>query len=174
MAGPSGFVQRFKGKVDFPSGGIWIGGASVGAAASDLNVNTGWGTVFTSTSSTAPVAATRSGGLDILAPTPLTGGSIYRLPTPAAGVTKIIEISTINGSTIVFLTASTAGTILFTGVGSSGSTALFGGAGGSTLSNTVKSTQGCQIELIGVSTVAWLFNGVTPSTVGALTFSTST
>lgn len=176
MAGPSGFVKRFKGKVAFPVGGIWVGGVSIADSAADLNTSLGWGTVAVSTISTAAVqlSAARAGGLDVIAPGANTGGAIYRLPPPVPGVVKLIDYSTINGSTILFLTVSTAGAVTIAGVGSTGSTASFAGTGGSTLSNTIKSTQSCQIEMIGQSTAIWLFNGVVPSTTGHLTFSTST
>lgn len=173
----NGFVQRFKGKVNLAPGGLWVAGTQCNATGADLNVNSGWGTVNTSTSSTAaPVQLTtaRVGGIDILAPVALTGGSIYRLPPPIPGATKLISYSTINGSTIIFVTASTAGAVVFSGVGSTGSTASFAGTGGTTLSNTFKSTQGCQVELMGISTAAWLVTGVLPTTVGHLTWSTST
>ncbi len=91
MAGPSGFVKRFKGKVAFPVGGIWVGGVSIADSAADLNTSVGWGTVQTSTGSSVAVqlSASRVGGLDIIAPTASTagGGAIYRLPAPVAGVT---------------------------------------------------------------------------------------
>ncbi len=178
MAGPSGFVKRFKGKVAFPVGGIWVGGVSIADSAADLNTSVGWGTVQTSTGSSVAVqlSTSRVGGLDVIAPTASTagGGAIYRLPPPVPGVVKLIDYSTINGSTILFLTVSTAGAVTIAGVGSTGSTASFAGTGGSTLSNTIKSTQSCQIEMIGQTTAIWLFNGIVPSTTGHLTFSTST
>lgn len=173
----NGFVQRFKGKINLAAGGLWVAGSQCNASGADLNVNLGWGTVQTTTSSTAaPVQLTTSrvGGIDVFAPVPLTGGSIMRLPPPIGGVSKVVQFSTINGSTIMFLTASTAGAVVFGGVGSTGSTAGFGGTGGTTLSNTVKTTQSGQIELMGLSTAAWLVVGVLPSTVGAFTWSTST
>lgn len=168
----SGFVQRWKGKVNAAQ--LWLAGTQITASGADINTLAGGATVTTSTSAAAPVTLTRNAGLDILAPVALTGGSIYRLPAPAAGVTKTLQYSTINGSTIVFITLSTAGAITLSGVGSTGSTAAFGGSGGSTLTNTIKSTQSCTIELMGISTSQWLFSGILPSTVGALTFSTST
>lgn len=179
MAGPSGFVQRFKGKVAFPAGGIFIGDVQMTPSGTDLNVNAGWGTVQTSTG-TSPTAIQlstgRAAGLDIIAPVASTaaGGTVYRMPPPFAGAVKVLQYSTLNGSSICFITLSTAGTVTVTGIGTTASTASFAGSGGSSLSNTIKSTQGCQIELIGVSSVAWLFTGVIPSTSGPLTFSTST
>lgn len=175
MAGPTGFVQRFKGKVAFALGGIWIAGTKVSVAAADLNSVSGSGTATTSTSSTAaPVSLTGAAGVANLAPVALTGGSIYRLPTPVVGGEKVINYSTINGSTVVFISASTDGTIVFGNVGSTGSTAAPGGSGGSTLSNTIKSTQSCTISLVGLSTTTWLFKCVAASTSAPLTWSTST
>lgn len=176
-AGPSGFVQRYKGRIAVPVGGLSVGGTQINASGPDMNVLTGWGTAPTSTSSTAgPVqlSTTRTNGVDILAPVANTGGSIYRLPPPFVGATKLIVYSTINGSTILFVSASTAGAVTYSGIGSTGSTASFAGSGGSTLSNTFKSTQSCQVELIGISTAAWLVTGVIPSTSGHLVWSTST
>jgi len=174
----TGFVQRWKGKVNAAQ--LWLGGVQINAAGADLNVNIGWGTVQTTTSSTGSTAnmvslsTSRVGGLDIFAPTANTGGSLLKLPAPVAGVGKLVQLSTINGSTIMFLLASTAGAVTFQGVGSTGSTASFFGTGGSTLSFAMKTTQSCQIELMGQSSVAWMMTGLVPSTVGHLTFSTST
>ena len=178
----TGFVQRYKGKiaaaqVRVPVGGLMIADVAVNAAGADLNGLIGWSSAPTSTSSTAaPVqlSTTRVNGIDTLAPVALTGGSIYRLPAPTVGAEKIIVYSTINGSTVIFLSASTAGAVVYAGVGSTGSTASFFGSGGSTISNTLKSTQSCQITMFGLSTTQWLITAVAPSTVGALTFSTST
>ena len=173
----TGFVQRYKGKVALAAGGLSIAGTQVNASGADLNVNTGWATAPLSTSSTAAptqLSTARTSGVEQLWPTALTGGSIYRLPPPTVGAVKLLNYSTINGSTILWVTTSTAGAVVLQGVGSTGSTASFAGSGGSTISNTIKSTQSCQIELVGVSTSAWLFTGVVPSTSGHLTFSTST
>lgn len=172
----TGFVQRYKGKIALASGGMSIAGTQVNASGADFNVNTGWGTVpVTTTSTTAlQLSSGRTAGAEVLAPTANVGGAIFRLPVPYAGAIKLIYYSTLNGSTIFLLTASTAGAVTFAGVGSTGSTASFAGTGGSTLSNTLKSTQSCQIELMGISTTQWLFTGVVPSTTGHLTFSTST
>ena len=182
MTGPSGFTDRYKGRVAVaeswtPVGGTYIGGVQVNTSGADANTSVGWGTVPLSTSSTAgPVqlAAGRAGGVDLIWPVANSGGSIYRLPTPFAGANKVINYSTINGSTVFFLTVSTAGAVTILGIGSTGSTASFAGTGGSTLSNTIKSTCSCTISMVGLSTIAWLFESVVPSTTGHLTFSTST
>jgi hypothetical protein len=160
MAGPSGFVQRFKGKVAFPTGGIWIGGTQVTTSGADLNTQKNWGTVTTSTANTGTVQA---GGVTAIAP---TSDGIWNLPTPVAGETSVITYSTYNGALLLFLKAST-GVVTITGLYS---TAI----AGSSLTNTIKSTVSCQIELIGLSSVQYLFNGVYPSTDGHLTFSTTT
>lgn len=173
----NGVMQRFKGRVSFPVGGLSIAGVAVNASAADFNTAIGWGSVGLSTTSTAaPVqlSSGRAAGVDLLEPVALTGGSIYRLPPPFAGAQKVIAYSTLNGSTVLFVTASTAGAVVFKGVGSTGSTATFAGASGSTLSNTFKSTQSVTVELLGLSTSQWLFNGCIPSTGGVLTWSTST
>jgi hypothetical protein len=163
MAGPSGFVQRFKGKVAFPVGGIWIGDFQVTGTAADLNVNLGWGTVtqIGANGSTIP----NSGVSQVTS----TAVAVYNLANPVAGVSKVIDITA--ASTAVLIKASTAA-----GVTIQGGSSL---NGGSTLSFVIKSTGATalvatQIELVGLSSLQYLFMGVYPSTLGHLTFSTST
>jgi hypothetical protein len=177
----TGFVDRYKGKTAQPIGGMFIGGVQVNTTGPDCNTSVGWGTAPLSTSSTTnspnaiQLSTTRTGGVDLLWPGANGGGgSIYRMPPPFAGANKVISYSTINGSTVLFLTLSTAGSVTLQGVGSTGSTASFAGTGGSTLTNTIKSTVSCLITLVGISTAAWLFESVVPSTTGHLTFSTTT
>lgn len=170
----TGFVDRYKGKIAVPVGGTYIGGIQVNTSGPDANTAVGWGTFPASTISTAAVqlGSSRAAGPEKFAPA--SGGSpIFRLPTPFAGANKMLYYSTENGSTQILITTSTAGAVTLAGVGSTGSTAVIG-TGGSTLSNTMKSTISCQIVLLGVSSVQWLFESVAPSTTGHLAFSTST
>lgn len=174
----TGFVQRFKGKIALAQGGMSIGGSQVSVAATDLNANNGAGTVFTSTgaasTATAYIPTTISTGFGLKRLQPGSTQPLFRLPAPSQGGGFVtIAYSTVNGSTGLILTLSTDGSVTLQGVGSTGSTASFAGSGGSTLTNTIKSTQSHLIELQSLSTVAWQFLGVTPSTVGPLTFSTS-
>ena len=158
----TGFVQRYKGKVDFPAGGIYIGGVQVGASGVDLNSITGWGTVdVIAANGTIP-----NGGLNTFTSTALAAG-IYNLAAPVPGHTVVISAST--ASTAWMIKTSTG---VVTIQGTQGA-----GLGGSSLTNTIKSTTSLvatQIELIGLSTSAWLFNGVYPSTLSHLLFSTTT
>jgi hypothetical protein len=170
MPAGSGFVERFKGK--FVSNTMMANGQFVTAA--DQGAQSGWGTAPASTVG-GDTTLTHLAGVDQIAPAAVSGGAIFRLPKPAQpGFNKIVTYSTVNGSTVFFLTASTLGTVTFAGVGSSGSTASFFGTGGNTLSNTLKSTQSCQIEMVSISTAGWLITGIAPTTTGHLTFSTST
>ncbi len=171
MAGPSGFVQRFKGRVAFPAGGIWIGGSQLTASSADLNTAAGFGTAQTSTSTSIALTA---GGIKNLSPAALSGGTIYPLADPVLGRELILNYSTVNGSTVVWVKLSTTNLPFFAGIGSTGSTASFFGSGGSSISNVLKSTQGVTVRMVGISTSQWLVLGVSPSTVGALVFSTTT
>jgi hypothetical protein len=173
----TGFVDRYKGKVAQPIGGMFVGGIQVLATGPDMNTCVGTGTVFTSTGSASTIAFTPtvvSSGFGLKQLNPTSTQPIFRLPPPAfpGGWTTIVY-STINGSTGLILTFSTDGSVTLVGVGSTGSTASFAGSGGSTLSNTLKSTQSHQIELQSISSAKWLFAGVVPSTVSPLVFSTS-
>lgn len=175
----TGFVDRLKGKITMPVGGQYIAGVQVNTTGADANTAAGAGTVYTSTGlgqtniPFSTVVISSGFGLKQLFPT--SSQPIFRLPKPVSpGGWVTINFSTINGSTGIIFTVSTDGSVVFSGVGSTGSTASFAGSGGSTLSNCIKSTQSHQFELQAVSTTTWLFAGVLPSTVGALTFSTST
>lgn len=159
----TGFVQRYKGKIDFAAGGLWIAGVQIGAAGADLNVNTGWGTVdVIAANGTIP-----NSGLNLITSTALASG-IYNLAAPVPGHTVVISAST--ASTAWMIKTST-GVVTIQGTQGAGS------LGGSSLTNTIKSTSSLvatQIEMIGLSTSAWLFNGVYPSTLAHLLFSTTT
>jgi hypothetical protein len=164
----TGFTDRFKGKIACPIGGVYVGGVQVNASGPDSNTSVGWGSVPVSTLSTGTItmSTTRAAGMDVF--NPASGASpIFQLPTPFAGANKVLEYSTINGSTQILFTCSTV-----TGVTIQGtySTAI----GGSSLTRVMKSTISCTIELLGLSTTQWLFNSVYPSTTGHLTFSTTT
>lgn len=157
----TGFVTRFKGKIAVPAGGIWVGGTQVNASGADFNVNTGWGTV------TSPVAgAITNSGVTSITSTALAAG-IYNLANPVAGVQKVLDFST--ASTAWMIKVSTG---VVTIQGTQGA-----GLGGSSLTNTIKSTStlvATQVELVGLSSVAYLFMGVYPSTLSHLLFSTTT
>lgn len=173
----TGFVERIKGKYTQAVGSQYIGGTQVTTSGADANTAFGTGTTFTSTGSASTVPYTPTlipSGFGLKRLQPTSTQPIFRLAPPAsAGGWLTIAYSTINGSTGLILTISTDGSVVLEGVGSTGSTASFAGSGGSTLSNTIKSTQSHQIELQSISTVKWLFAGVVPSTVSPLTFSTS-
>jgi hypothetical protein len=166
--GPSGFTDRYKGKIACPIGGVYVGGIQVNASGPDMNTGVGWGTAPTSTLSTATITMSsgRAAGIDIF--NPASGGSpIFQLPSPFAGANKVLDYSTLNGSTQILWTCSTV-----TGVTIQGtySTAI----GGSSLTRVIKSTISCTVELLGLSSLQWSFNSVYPSTTGHLTFSTTT
>ena len=164
----TGFVQRFKGKINVASGGLWIGGVQVGAAGADLNAVTGWGTVSTVASSTVtPTLA--NGGVTVITSTALANG-IYTLANPVAGRQMLLVATT--GSTAWMVKAST-GVVTIQNCPVAD--------GGSSLTNTIKSTQatfvgavGVTVRLVGLSSIAYSFEYMTPSTLGALLFSTTT
>jgi hypothetical protein len=160
MAGPSGFVQRFKGKVAFPAGGIYIGGVQIAGSGNDLNTNVGWGTVNTIGANGATIP---NGGVSVITS---TAAAIYNLANPSPGRVVLLDIT--DQSSSVMVKVST-GVVTIQGTSTTN--------GGSTLTNTIKSTAtliGTQIELVGLSSVAYLFNGMYPSTLGHLLFSTTT
>ena len=171
----TGFIDRYKGKFTQGVGTQWIAGVQVNTTGADCNTSVGTGTVYTSTGSTTAFGPTTiSAGFGLKRLLPGSSSPIFRVPAPAQGGGWLtIEYSTINGSTGLILTFSTDGSVVLEGVGSTGSTASFAGSGGSTISNTIKSTQSHQIELQSISSVKWLFAGVVPSTVSPLVFSTS-
>lgn len=170
MAGPSGFETRKKGRTALaqcwvPLGGLYVGGTAVSASlsANDLSVNAGWATVSTFAAggggSTLP-----NSGISILNSTAI---SVYNLADPVAGVAKVITIQA--GSSAVMIKTSTVRGVTIQG----GSTT----SGASTKTNVMSSTATLAttlIELYGVSSVAYQFAGVYPSTLSHLLFSTTT
>ena len=162
MAGPSGFVQRFKGKVAFPAGGIYIGGVQIAGSGADLNTLVGFGTVNTANNA-APIATIPNGGISEITSTAI---NVYPLANPSPGRRVIIAITT--GSSAVMIKCSTGAVTIMNCPSVNG---------GSSITNTIKSTQslvGTEIELYGLSTSQYLFNGVTPSTLSHLLFTTTT
>lgn len=188
MTGPTGFVDRLKGKWTQPVGSSWIAGVQVVTNAYDVNTSQGYGQVLqASTSSSAinmGVAGSSAsftvygGGPTQVAPAPLPASGILRLipqtsavqvitlPNPTAGCTRIIQYSTLNGATQILIKVAT-GTVTIEGT--------YGGINsGSSLTNTMKSTISCTIELYGLSTTQYAYGGVTPTSSGLITFSTTT
>lgn len=156
----TGFVNRWKGKQAFDRGALWAAGSQFNGSGADLDVNTGWATVSTY-SSTQPLP---NGGVSQILSTAI---AVYTLGAPVKGRTVIIAAST--GSTAWMVKGSTAAGVTFQSTPSVN--------GGSTLSYVIKSTSSLvatQVELIGLSTSAYLFAGVAPSTLSHLLFSTAT
>lgn len=146
----TGFVQRFKGKIEADS--LWVKGVQVAGAGAAANV---------SLISSSLGASTLSGSISVLLSSGSTTQAIVRLSRPFAGATKTIQVSTGLG---VIITASTNGSITFNG---------------STLSVAASSGSTCYtLELVGTSTVNWAVVGAYPgiytSTGGVIwTLSTS-
>lgn len=168
----TGFVQRFKGKIDVALGGLWIAGVQVITTGADQNVDYGWGTVGgpstagSTAGSSSPgvtLASSRAAGIDIF--NPPSSGLVVALAPPLPGITKIIKYSTLNSSTGLKIKTGSITTI-FTG-GESTAYAI------STFCNVLLSTISMTIELMGLSTVEYLIAGLYPTT-GALTYSSST
>lgn len=169
---PTGFVERFKGKIALPVGGLWIGGTQVGVTGPDANSALGQGSIQSLTSTSADTALAKVGGLTVIA---TTLAAVISIPAPQVGITKYfsIEGTTGDGSTaVVVMRTSTA----------PGSTTQFiwGGStvnGASTTTNLMKYTSTAvawtTIELYGRSTSLWQFIGVQPSTLSHIVFSTS-
>ena len=132
----TGFVQRFKGKIQADA--IFVKGqAFVGPAASQsLSTSS---TAFVTPSITAPFASIASG----------TNAYIYRLPKPTfAGQQQVIQLTAV--STLgVFFTASTDASALIAG---------------SSINTTLKSTIASLISLQATSTSNWAIIGAYPGT----------
>lgn len=153
----TGFVQRWKGKIALPVGGLWIGGVQLSGSGADFNTNTGWGVASTySSTQTLP-----NGGVSQITSTVI---AVYTIGPPVVGRTAVVTAST--GSTAWMVKTAPAVVL--------GSPSV---NGGTTLTNTIKSTSSLvatSVELIGLSTNAWLFMGAAPSTLSHLLFSTAT
>ena len=153
----NGFVGRYKGRMDVDQ--AWIGGVQQGR----------WGTVFASTATGSSLNLPIKPTIGVINMNASTVLAIYTLGPPTKGDVCVVNVSTM-GSSGAFIKASTTPTAFgnfFRGV-------LSNGTGGSTNSCVVKTTVASQLEFIGISTSEWLFMGVLPSTVGHLTWSTST
>lgn len=189
----TGFVDRLKGKWASPVGGSWVGGVQVITSAYDTNTAYGWGWVLQASTSQQAINMSSAGSsayFSVIAPLTSTGGNfavpaaplpaggilrlipqtsaqqVVQLPNPTAGCSRIIQYSTLNGATQILIKVAT-GTVTFEGT--------YGGINsGSSLTNTMKSTISCTIELTGLSSVAYLYGGVTPTSSGLITFSTTT
>jgi hypothetical protein len=152
----SGFVQRFKGKVNFAPGGLWVGGQPIyGGSAS--------GTLALVSSSLG--ASTASQAINVLTSSGSTTQSILRLAKPPfAGFDMLIQMSTLSGLGLI-VTASTAGAVTFNGTTATA------------MASTGNSTA-VALELMATSTANWAIMGAYPgiftSTGGTIwTFSTS-
>lgn len=156
----SGFANRWKGKQEFDRGALWCAGTQFAGSGADLDVNTGWATVSTYSST----QALPNGGISLITSTAI---AVYTLSSPVKGRTILISAS--SGSTAWMVKGSTV-----SGVTILGSPAV---NGGSSLTFVIKSTSSLvatQVELVGLSTTSYLFMGVAPSTLSHLLFSTAT
>jgi hypothetical protein len=155
----TGFIDRYKGKIATPIGGMYVGGVQVNASGPDSNTAVGWGTVSTySSTQTLP----NGGVVQILS----TAIAVYNLSSPSPG--RVVVIAAMPGSTAWMVKVSTGAVVIL-----GGSTVTHSA---STLANTIKSTSNLvatQVELIGLSTSVYLYNGVSPSSQ-AILFSTTT
>jgi len=152
----TGFVERYKGKVASPPGGVFVGGNNIyGVQSSTVagnNSTLGYAGVVTITS---------------------TASAVYRLAQPIPGVTILFH--SLPSSSFWLLTGSTVG------VGAGGQNFTITGCpvtqGGSSITNTIKSTtavpvSGFTFYLEGISTSQYAF--AAGSTTSPLLFSTTT
>lgn len=150
----TGFVQRYKGKIALPVGGLWIGGVQITGSGADFNSISGQGTVQALTTASAVTTITNTGVTTINASSALL---IYRLARPVPGAEKVIQLNPVSSG--VFITVSTDGSVLLNG---------------SSINTTIKSTVAANINLSGNSTSGWTITSVFISTLATLTLSTST
>ena len=150
----TGFVQRWKGKVALPVGGLWIGGVQYSGSGNDLNTISGSGSLQALTTASAVTTITNTGVTTIAA---TSGILVYRLARPVPGGDKVIQLTTVSSG--IFITASTDGSVLLNG---------------SSINTTIKSTVAANINLMGNSTSGWTINSVFISTLATLTISTTT
>jgi hypothetical protein len=147
----SGFVQRFKGKVNFAPSGLWIGGSPLFGAGSAQNL--------TLASATVSIGAITNYGLTTINAT--SAVAIARLARPAyPGQAKTLQLTAI--SSAVFITASTDGSVTLNG---------------SSINTTFKSTVASVITLVATSSANWAIDGLFPGSTtlsSILTLSTST
>ncbi len=149
---PNGFVQRWKGKVALPVGGLFIGGVSVTPSAADLNTVLAAGTLTAyTTAGTQNIAA---GNATISASSALSIFSM--LEAPKVSVERVLSLILVSSG--VFIKAA-AGTSF-----------------DPSTNTVIKSTYAQQITLFGLSTTKWSIKSVFPvSTIGGtLTLSTTT
>lgn len=145
---PSGFQQRWKGKVN--AAVLWLGGQPQNGIASALALTT------SSTTTTIPSA----GVTTIVSSSVL---SIWRLQPPRPhniNMPVTIQLTTVSSG--VFITTSTDGSVLING---------------SSINTTIKSTQAGVIEMVPTSTTNWAIRSVFPGSTlvsSILTLSTST
>jgi len=167
MAG-SGFNQRWLGKI--AASQIWLGPkgqtAKITASASDLNTLAGWSTGQQNLNGTTlgggPGSTISSVGITQLLTTAL---GMFLLADPVPGATKVISVT--SGSTGWGISLKTTSAVILGGSTTNGANSL---------TNTIKSTVSLvvtEFELIGISTAAYLFCGMYPSTLGHLAFSSA-
>lgn len=151
----TGFVQRYKGKIAVPVGGIYIGGTQLSGSAADFNTISGSATLQALTSASTTSTITNTGPTTIASSSALT---IWRLAKPTSpGQDKVIQLTTVSSG--VFITASTDGSVLLNG---------------SSINTTIKSTVAANIDLFATSTSNWAIVGLFISTLATLTISTTT
>lgn len=140
----SGFVQRWKGKIDVDQ--IWISGQPV------------YGPAITQTLSTTSATHTiNQSGVTTIANS--SGADVWRIASPTIiGIEKTIQLTTVSSGTFICANSSAAA-----------AAPTFNGS-----SNTVvKMLNAGIIELRATSTSNWAITGVFPSSLG-LTISTTT
>lgn len=162
---PTGFVERYKGKVAMPNAN-WVGGSNVYGVQGSTIVSGG----FTPSGTTLSNAGVVLFGSSTL--------GVYHLAPPIPGVG--IAFHALPQSSNWILTGSTVGVgagfqnIIILGCSSTTSAS---GAAGSSITNTIKSTvsnpvSGQSFYLMGISSIAYLYEA--GSTNGNLGFSTTT
>lgn len=149
----TGFVQRWKGKVNAAQ--LWLAGTQIVASGSDINTLIG-GSSLEALSTTSGYPNIKNNGMTTIASSSVL--TTWRLATPAyAGQMKTINMITVSSG--LFITTSTA---------------IVTSLNGSSINNTMKSTQTGIISLEATSTTNWNITGLFGSSVSFLTISTTT
>lgn len=142
----TGFVQRFKGKIQADA--LYVKGQGVyGAGAAQS---------LTLASATASIGTINASGVTAISATSIK--AIARLSKPTyVGEFKTIQLTTVSSG--ILITASTDLSVFFNG---------------STGNTTILSTLAVSFNLVATSTTNWAISGIYPSTLGALTLSAAT
>lgn len=154
----TGFVQRFKGKVAFPLGGIYIAGTQVNASGADFSAITGQATVSTKSST----ETLNNGGVNQILS---TAAALFRIADPVKG--RYVAVQAMVGTTGWRIAMSSLGAIL-------GGSTLAGGSTSSWIFGSTVSFPGTVLEMVGLSTSQYLFLGYSPSTLSHILFSSAT